>query len=55
MRTIKRASQLKKDYKGELKGLHANDLVACLTPILTALVSDRPLDDIYRDHRLIGD
>ena len=54
MRTIKRATQFKKDYKREQKGKHAADLDDCLRPVLTALVNDQPLDAVYRDHGLSG-
>ncbi|EEJ3642057.1 type II toxin-antitoxin system YafQ family toxin [Salmonella enterica subsp. enterica] len=54
MRTIERSGAFKKDYKREAKGQHRNDLDAVLIPVLTALVSDEPLEPRQRDHDLTG-
>ncbi len=55
MRTIERTGQFKRDYKREKRGRHRTALDADLTPILTALARDQPLDVRYRDHPLSGE
>lgn len=54
MRTIERATIFKRDYKREAKGRHGATLDADLVVVLTALVSDKPLQARYRDHDLSG-
>lgn len=55
MRTIERSTKFKRDYKRESKGRYAATLDAELIAILTALVSDEPLEARYKDHDLSGD
>lgn len=55
MRTIDRATVFKRDYKREAKGQHRATLDDELMPVLSALVTDQPLDTKYRDHDLSGD
>ncbi|TAL88820.1 MAG: type II toxin-antitoxin system YafQ family toxin [Rhodanobacter sp.] len=52
MRTIKRSSQFKTDYKRELKGSHAKTLDADLRAAITLLASDSQLPEHYREHAL---
>ena len=54
MRTIKRLTSFKRDYKREAKGPHHATLDASLAPILTALADDEPLAERHRDHALTG-
>jgi mRNA interferase YafQ len=55
MRTIKRTSRFKRDYKREAKGTHRNTLETDLRAVLTLLISDLPLPEKYRDHPLSGE
>ena len=55
MRTIERTNQFKRDYKRESKGQHRSILKNDFAEILTALVDDQPLAEMYRDHALSGD
>jgi len=55
MRTIDRSSAFKRDYKREAKGQHRATLDSALAPILSALLTDNPLDVRNRDHDLSGD
>jgi len=55
MRTIKRTTQFKRDYKRESKGLYAKVLERELRAVLTLLISDAPLPVKYRDHPLSGE
>ena len=54
MRTIKRSSAFKRDYKREAKGQHRVTLDTDLMPVLATLAQDQPLEDRYRDHDLSG-
>jgi mRNA interferase YafQ len=54
MRTIRRATQFKRDYKRESKGLHRSTLEGDLRTVLELLVSDVPPPVKYRDHPLAG-
>ncbi len=54
MRTIERSTAFKRDYKREAKGRHRASLASDLITVLTALVSDKPLEARYRDHDLSG-
>ena len=55
MRTIKRTSRFRRDYRREAgtKGRAALDGV--LRPIVDALANDQPLQDRHHDHALVGD
>jgi mRNA interferase YafQ len=55
VRTIKRTSRFKKDYKREAKGRHRNTLDDDLRAVLTLLIADAPLPENLRDHTLSGD
>ena len=55
MRTIKRTSRFKKDYKREAKGLHRLTLDADLLEVVRLLATDRPLPEKLRDHPLTGE
>lgn len=55
MRTIKRTTQFKRDYKRESKGLHAKVLERELRAVVSLLISDTPLPVKYRDHPLSGE
>lgn len=56
MRTIKWASQFKKDYKTVKKRPRHRDAVdELLEEVLRLLVADRPLPPRYFDHPLTGD
>lgn len=55
MRTIKRASQFKKDFKrAKANPLQAHDIDELLGRILTLLAQDQPLPDKNSDHELLG-
>lgn len=54
MRTIDRSSAFRRDYKRESRGQHRIILAEILTPVLTALAHDQPLEPRYRDHDLSG-
>ena len=55
MRSIKRSTTFKKDYKRvKANPKHAKNLNAQLSSLLQMLVQDKPLPDTYRDHDLIG-
>lgn len=54
MRTIERASSLKRDFKREAKGQHRATLDNDLRSVLVALANNQPLDAKYRDHDLSG-
>jgi mRNA interferase YafQ len=55
MRTIKRTSRFKKDYKRESKGQHRNTLDADLLAVVSLLAANEPLAEKHRDHPLTGD
>lgn len=54
MRTIRKTSEFKSDYKREMKGPHANTLDGDLRDVLSYLVADKPLPARYQDHPLQG-
>ncbi len=54
MRTIRRLTSFKRDYKREAKGPHHATLDASLAPVLAALAHDEPLAERHSDHALIG-
>jgi mRNA interferase YafQ len=55
MRTIKRTSRFKKDYKREAKGQHRATLDADLLAAVSLLAADIPLTEKFRDHPLSGE
>ncbi|MBV9572388.1 MAG: type II toxin-antitoxin system mRNA interferase toxin, RelE/StbE family [Alphaproteobacteria bacterium] len=55
MRTIRRTTQFKRDYKRELKGRFGKTLEGDLRAVLSLLVSDTRLPERYRDHPLAGE
>jgi mRNA interferase YafQ len=55
MRTIKRSSAFKRDYKRAVKGPNGGRLDDALAPVLRALLNDEALEARNRDHELIGD
>ena len=55
MRTTKRSSAFKRDYKREKRTWHSATLDDALVSVLTALANDQPLDLRYSDHDLSGD
>ncbi len=54
MRTIRRTTRFKRDYKREAKGRHRQQLDKDLLTIITLLATDAPLVEKYRDHALTG-
>lgn len=54
MRTIKRTSRFKRDYKRETRGRHRTTLDNDLIELLWVLAEDRPMPLNYRDHALTG-
>lgn len=55
MRTIKRTSRFRKDYKREAKGLHRATLDADLLAAVSLLAADATLPEKFRDHPLAGE
>ena len=55
MRTIRRTSRFKKDYRRESKGRYQATLDSDLAAVLSLLISDTPLPDRLRDHALAGE
>ena len=55
MRTIRRTTQFKRDYKRELKGRYGKTLERDLRAVLSLLISDERLPEKYRDHPLAGE
>ena len=55
MRTIKRTSRFKKDYKREAKGQHRATLDADLLAAVSLLAADTTLPEKFRDHPLTGE
>jgi mRNA interferase YafQ len=55
MRTIRRTSQFKKDYRREKKGTHGQALDAALLEVVSKLVVDTLLPEKYVDHALSGE
>jgi mRNA interferase YafQ len=54
MRTIRRTSRFKRDYKREKSGRHGKTLDSELLHVLALLVSDAPLPRRHVDHALAG-
>jgi mRNA interferase YafQ len=54
MRTIRRTTRFKRDYKREAKGRHRQQLDKDLLTIITLLATDAPLVEKHRDHALTG-
>ncbi|MBI3677644.1 MAG: type II toxin-antitoxin system YafQ family toxin [Proteobacteria bacterium] len=54
MRTIKRTTKFKRDYKREAKGLHRATLENDLRAALALLIVDETLPVKLRDHSLSG-
>ncbi|MBI5331529.1 MAG: type II toxin-antitoxin system YafQ family toxin [Betaproteobacteria bacterium] len=55
MRRIEHTGQFRRDYKREAKGQHRATLDAELTPVVTAIACDQPLELRHCDHALTGD
>lgn len=55
MRTIKRTTRFKKDYKRVAKGAHRATLDADLLAVVKLLAADAPMPDALRDHALSGE
>lgn len=56
MRTIKRGTNFKKDFKRVMaNSRHAQDAQQLLQAILALLVEDKLLPESCRDHALVGD
>jgi mRNA interferase YafQ len=55
MRTIKRTSRFKRDYKREAKGQHRATLDQELRAVVALLAADASLPEKCRDHALTGD
>lgn len=55
MRAIERTTQLKRDFKREMRGRRRATLESDLTTVLRALAGDTLLAENYRDHPLSGD
>lgn len=55
MRTLKRTSQFKKDFKREQKGKHKETLIEDLKAAFNLLVKDKALPKSYYDHPLSGE
>ncbi len=54
MRTIRRTSAFKRDYRRERKGRFAGTVDAELVRVVAELAEDRPLAPRHRDHALGG-
>jgi mRNA-degrading endonuclease YafQ of YafQ-DinJ toxin-antitoxin module len=55
MRTIRRTTQFKRDYKRTRAGRHRATLDDDLLAVVRLLATDTPLPARHRDHPLIGD
>ncbi len=55
MRTIRRTTAFKRDYKREKKSLHRTSLDDVLVEAVTMLAADQPLPIRLRDHALTGE
>lgn len=55
MRTIRRTSRFKRDYKREARGRHRATLDQDLRTVVSLLAADAELPAKYRDHALTGD
>ena len=54
MRTIRRATAFKRDFKREMKGRHRTELEDLLAAVVALLLDDEPLPAANRDHALAG-
>jgi mRNA interferase YafQ len=55
MRTIRRTTQFKRDYKRESKGRFGKIFERDLRAVLSLLISDARLPEKHRDHPLAGE
>ena len=55
MRTIRRTSRFKRDFKRIRAGQYGKDLDQILIGVLAFLLADEILPPRYRDHELIGE
>ena len=55
MRTIRRTSAFKRDYKREYKGKHRKTLEGDLIGVIALLATDEPLPQRHHDHPLAGE
>jgi mRNA interferase YafQ len=55
MRTIRRTSRFKRDYKREAKRRYRATLAHDLRAVLSLLIADASLPERYRDHPLAGE
>jgi mRNA interferase YafQ len=55
MRTIRRTSRFKRDYKREARGQYRATLDQELRTVVLLLAADAALPERYRDHALTGD
>lgn len=55
MRTIRRTSTFKRDYKRENKGKHRKTLECDLIRVVAMLAADEPLPRRHHDHSLAGE
>src|SRR5262245_65798394 len=55
MRTIRRTTHFKRDYKRTKAGRHRATVDADLRAVVMLLATDTPLPPRYRDHPLVGD
>ncbi len=55
MRTIRRTTSFKKDYKREAKGRHRAALDVDLLRVVELLANDAALPQTYHDHPLTGE
>lgn len=54
MRTIRRTTRFKRDFKREAKGRHRATLDDDVLTVVSLLAADAPLPEKYRDHALMG-
>jgi mRNA interferase YafQ len=54
MRTIRRTTRFKRDYKREAKGRYRATLDRDLRAVVLLLAADAPLPETHRDHALTG-
>ena len=52
MRTIRRSTRFKRDFKRELSGRFGLTLTAELSALVSLLANDQPLPENFRDHAL---
>ena len=55
MRTIRRITRFKRDFRRELSGVLGKKLESLLAPVLTLLATDQLLPPRYVDHQLAGE